>query len=60
MYLGIWDDTLFFFTGDNGGPESDPSAANSFPLRAGKFVPSECGIRTVSFVNDGYLHSRCG
>ena len=29
----LWDDTLLIFTGDNGGPENNKTAANNHPLR---------------------------
>ena len=30
---GLWNDTLLIFTGDNGGPENNVTAANNYPLR---------------------------
>merc|ERR1712228_37750 len=51
----LWNDTLLIFTGDNGGPENNKTAANNHPLRGGKFVPFEGGIRTASFIAGGYL-----
>ena len=61
---GLWDQTLFVVSSDNGGPLSrDPpgqalvgvSGANNFPLRGGKIGVFEGGIRINGFVSGGAL-----
>jgi arylsulfatase B len=53
---GVWDQTLMFFSGDNGGSMgTDENAANNYPLRGGKYYPMEGGIRSPAFVSGGYL-----
>ena len=53
----LYNDTLIIFTGDNGGPiaASNGKNANNFPLRGGKFVSFEGGIRTATIISGGYL-----
>eukprot|EP01083_Nonionella_stella_P294549 1001266_1 len=51
----LWDNTLLVFTGDNGGPEHNNTAANNYPLRGGKQRVFEGGVRTASLVSGGYL-----
>eukprot|EP01083_Nonionella_stella_P301004 1030448_1 len=54
-YRHLWQDTLVVFSGDNGGCQRlDICGGNNHPLRGGKFVPFEGGIRTASFVSGGY------
>jgi hypothetical protein len=45
---GLWEDTLLFFLGDNGGPSS--SAANNGEFKGMKFGHWEGGHRVPSFV----------
>ena len=53
---GLWENTLIVFTGDNGGCQRlNICGGNSHPLRGGKFVPFEGGIRTTTFVSGGTL-----
>jgi arylsulfatase I/J len=49
---GMWDDTLFLFTSDNGGKYSE---APNYPLRGGKGSVFEGGVRVASFVTGGFL-----
>jgi len=46
--VGMWDNTVFVFSGDNGGPESE--AHWNGGLRGGKWDNWEGGIRPASFV----------
>ena len=60
---GMWDETLFVSTSDNGGPLAkgdidglvDTSGANNYPLRGGKIGIMEGGIRLNAFVSGGVL-----
>eukprot|EP01084_Bolivina_argentea_P254030 426953_1 len=53
---GQWNNTLIVFSADNGGPEYlNAAASNNFPLRGGKKVPFEGGIRVNAFVSGGFL-----
>ena len=52
----LWNNTLIIFSSDNGGQLTlNEAAANNYPLRGGKFVPFEGGIRVNAFVSGGYL-----
>ena len=48
---GLWDDTLFIFTGDNGG-DIDVGSCN-YPLRGTKSTMFEGNIRQITFINGG-------
>jgi len=55
---GLWDDSLFWFTTDNGGmiaydDGGGASASSNQPFRAGKTTLFEGGVRGVSFVTGG-------
>ncbi|XP_041378318.1 arylsulfatase B-like [Gigantopelta aegis] len=52
---GMLDDTLIFFTADNGG--WIPYYGNNYPLRGGKFTIYEGGTRTVAFINGKRLQN---
>eukprot|EP01084_Bolivina_argentea_P227466 384156_1 len=59
---GLWNDTLIVFSADNGGCLTmNSTAANNWPLRGGKYVPWEGGIRVNAFVSGGLIpNSRKG
>jgi len=48
---GLWEDTLFIFSTDNGGPTN--MQASNYPLRKGKGSNYEGGVRGIGFVNGG-------
>lgn len=58
-----WNNTLFVWVSDNGGPDgvgqSGPKAAscaaNNFPLRGGKGTAFQGGVRTAGFVSGGLI-----
>lgn len=47
---GIYDDTLIWFTSDNGG-WLGIGGSNNYPLRDGKLSTYEGGVKVVSFIN---------
>jgi len=49
----MWDNTLFVWSADNGGPQY--WAANNYPLRGGKGTDFQGGVRTAAFVSGGLL-----
>ena len=52
---GMWNDTLYIFSSDNGGPSYDGShhlAANNWPLRGGKTTDFEGGVRVLGRVSE--------
>eukprot|EP00037_Helgoeca_nana_P013108 m.120372 g.120372 ORF g.120372 m.120372 type:complete len:457 (-) comp21838_c0_seq6:19-1389(-) len=49
----MWDNTLFVWSSDNGGPQY--WAANNYPLRGGKGTDFEGGVQTAAFVSGGLL-----
>ena len=58
---GMWEDTLYVFSSDNGGPSfagSHHLAANNFPLRGSKASDWEGGVRAVGWVGGGFVGSR--
>jgi len=52
---GMWENTLFVFHSDNGGPTYTTAAANNFPHRGGKKSDFEGGIRVNAFVSGGAI-----
>jgi len=51
----MWENTLFVFMADNGGPLYSPASANNWPLRGGKLVDFEGGVRVNAFVSGGFI-----
>jgi len=54
-HKNMWENTLFVFMADNGGPAYSPAGANNWPLRGGKAADFEGGIRVNAFVSGGYI-----
>eukprot|EP00041_Stephanoeca_diplocostata_P032567 m.1047454 g.1047454 ORF g.1047454 m.1047454 type:complete len:536 (-) comp24171_c1_seq4:309-1916(-) len=52
-HKNMWDNTLFVWSSDNGGPQY--WGANNYPLRGGKGTDFEGGVRTAAFVSGGLL-----
>jgi hypothetical protein len=54
---GMWEDTLIFFSADNGGPiyNNGTAGANNYPLKGGKMNNWEGGIRVNGFVSGGFV-----
>lgn len=50
---GMYDDTVFVFTSDNGGPiqGGDATGTRNWPLRGGKHSVWEGGVRATAFVS---------
>eukprot|EP01061_Rhynchopus_euleeides_P001455 TRINITY_DN1102_c3_g1_i2.p1 TRINITY_DN1102_c3_g1~~TRINITY_DN1102_c3_g1_i2.p1 ORF type:complete len:509 (+),score=200.48 TRINITY_DN1102_c3_g1_i2:67-1593(+) len=51
----MWEDTLFIFLSDNGGPIQSGGGGNNWPLKGGKMSDWEGGHRLVAFVSGGYV-----
>jgi len=52
---GMWNNTLILFLSDNGGPVYQDGGANNYPLKGGKTVNWEGGIRTNAFLSGGFI-----
>ena len=52
---GMWENTLFVTSSDNGGPIYPGGGANNYPLKGGKLSDWQGGIRVNAFVSGGYL-----
>ena len=52
---GQWNNTIVYFTSDNGGPIYTAAAMNNYPLRGMKFTPFEGGTRVVQFMTGGWI-----
>ena len=52
---GMWDNTLFVVSSDNGGPVHTGAGANNYPLKGGKHSDWQGGVRVNTFVSGGYL-----
>mmetsp|Transcript_10580 Transcript_10580/g.16141 ORF Transcript_10580/g.16141 Transcript_10580/m.16141 type:complete len:640 (+) Transcript_10580:180-2099(+) len=57
---GQWDNTIVFFTSDNGGVNDGQSVNNNYPLRSGKFSRFEGGMRVAQFMAGGWLNKNLG
>lgn len=56
MTEGLWNNTLFLLTSDNGGPSYNAAhTANNFPLRGSKLSDWEGGVRVTAFVAGGWV-----
>jgi len=56
----MWENTIFVFASDNGGPiyRYGTAGANNYPLRGGKASNFEGGVRVNSFVAGGALPAK--
>ena len=52
---GMWDDLLWITVSDNGGPVTNATGANNWPLRGGKLTNFEGGIRANAFASGGFI-----
>lgn len=52
---GMWGNTLLVFQADNGGWIQPNFGGNNWPLRGGKVSDFEGGVRTLGFLNGGWL-----
>lgn len=60
---GMWDQTLFISSSDNGGPLANgvidglvgTSGGNNYPLRGGKIGVLEGGVRVNAFISGGFV-----
>lgn len=57
---GMWNNTLFVLTSDNGGPVygGGSAGANNYPLRGGKASQWQGGIRVNALVSGGLIPPR--
>jgi Sulfatase len=46
---GQWNNTIVYFTTDNGGPTYIGNAANNYPLRSSKFSPFEGTVLSMEY-----------
>ena len=49
---GMWDNTIFVVSADNGGAQC---AGSNFPLKGAKLTFFEGGVRSIAFANGGLL-----
>jgi hypothetical protein len=53
---GLWDNTVFIWSSDNGAAiELDNGAKNAYPLKGGYYTDWEGGVRAPALVNGGVL-----
>jgi arylsulfatase B len=50
---GMWEDSLVVFSTDNGGPISGSGHASNYPLRGGKAMSWQGGVKGIGFVAGG-------
>eukprot|EP01102_Stenamoeba_stenopodia_P000517 TRINITY_DN10506_c0_g1_i2.p1 TRINITY_DN10506_c0_g1~~TRINITY_DN10506_c0_g1_i2.p1 ORF type:complete len:544 (+),score=114.88 TRINITY_DN10506_c0_g1_i2:55-1686(+) len=57
---GMWENTLFIFTSDNGGPTDgmDGNMASNYPLRGRKESLWEGGVHVTAFINAPFLENQ--
>ena len=55
QHRGMWSNTLFVLTTDNGGPIGKNAGANNYPLRGGKYSSWEGGVRGTAFLSGGFV-----
>lgn len=58
QHRGMWENTLFVFTTDNGGPATPHSAGNNWPLRGSKHTLWEGGTRGIGFIHGNMLQKK--
>ena len=52
---GVWNETLWVVSSDNGGPIGNGYGGNNWPLKGGKASNWEGGVRVNAFVTGGWL-----
>lgn len=52
---GMWDELLWITLSDNGGPVTNATGANNWPLRGGKLSNFEGGVRANAFASGGFI-----
>lgn len=52
---GQWDNTIVYFTSDNGGAINQGTVNNNYPMRGQKFAAFEGGVHVPQFMTGGWL-----
>lgn len=52
---GQWDNTIVYFTSDNGGAINQGTVNNNYPMRGQKFEAFEGGVHVPQFMTGGWL-----